>query len=121
MGDAFLSAADAGLPSVDSAFVEAAGLDLPRAWSHRAVYIARQEARVFKPRNGSARNAAFRRFRPVYEGLCERVIAGEVLPALCYERVRPMRSAVVSPGDDVREVTRAVGVSALRDMLAGLK
>lgn len=72
-----------GLPDVHTAYIEACQAPSPKAeyhWSHPAVYHAGREADWFFLANNPERDT-FPIFKTCYESLCERVLAGEQLPA----------------------------------------
>lgn len=77
------SAASHGLPESHSAYIEACQAPSPKAefaWSHPAVYHAGRAADWYMLANSSEK-VAYPIFREHYQAICERVMAGETLPA----------------------------------------
>jgi hypothetical protein len=77
------SAASHGLPEAHSAYIEACQAPSPKAqfaWSHPAVYYAGRAADWYMLGN-STEKVAYPIFREHYQAICERVMAGEKLPA----------------------------------------
>lgn len=113
MSDAF------GLPTVNEAFKEACQKPLPNAWSHRAVYLARMAVGVTRMHQGD-HYAVAAQFRREYESLCKRVRSGEVLPDVCFERVRILTPPDVKEPELTVSRSKEIGDEFLKNIRDGL-